>query len=198
MYINVYYDGHILGTAERSTHVWEQIYSLVVFISPSGIFSHLRTPTLYNLKIIQKELLQRMWQHPPHLTTSEHKHCPLNIKQSLDSTDVQGLLSDGDSQDTCYEWQIGHTICRKPDPKGWEQSVSPGNVSSPSLEECSLLRREVEKEEGSWQGIAILDTSAAWVYRTGYTHWEAVRACPVPTSDPVVSSPGECMHSVEL
>ena len=40
------------------------------------------------------------------------------------------------------------------------------NVSSTSLEECSLLRMEVEKEEGSWQGVALLDTSAAWVYGT--------------------------------
>ena len=39
-------------------------------------------------------------------------------------------------------------------------------MSSRSLEECSLLCREVEKEEGSWQGVAILDTSAAWVYHT--------------------------------
>ena len=147
------------GHTERLSNVWEQIYSLDVFISPSGIFSHLRTPILYHLKIILKEPLQRMQHHHPYLTASECWHHPLNIKQSLDSTDVQSLLSDGDCQDTCSEWQIGHTICQKPNPMGRQQSVSLGNVPSTYLEKCSFLW--VEEEEGSWREAAILDTSAA-------------------------------------
>lgn len=148
------------GPTECLANVWEQIYSLDVFISPSGIFSHLRTPIPYHLKIILKEPLQRMQHRHPHLTTSECWHHPLNIKQSLDSTDVQSLLSDRDFQDTCSEY----TICQKPNPMGWQQSVSLGNVPSNYLEKCSFLL--VEEEEDSWQEVAILDTPAAQAHPT--------------------------------
>lgn len=135
-----------------STHAWEQIYSLVVFISPSGIFSHLRTPTLYSFE-----------NHPE---KSCFRGCG-SISSSLDNFRAQTLSFKYKAiagfnrcarlalwwrpQDTCYEWQIGHTICWKPDPQGLRTKRS-GNVSSRAPEECSLLRRKWRRKKVAGSG----------------------------------------------